>query len=381
MNVLKHSGETEPPPDGISNGQEKDDSMDEDKQEREHFQRVINAFKYYRVHFLGKIEKNETFVSLMTSRQRELLTDYSEHLNQLRVCVEHNHEIIRLILQDVDCMFENSRHDEQEHRTLSRPNLSEMEKVSSVLRQVVRDWSAEGETERRQCYQPIIDELQARLPATEDTPLSSIQVLVPGAGLGRLAFEIAKLGYACQGNEFALFMLFASNFVLNRCRGTHLYRLHPWCTTHTNHLKPEDQSAAVTFPDTDPSLMPADAPFSMAAGDFLEVYTEPDQWHCVATCFFIDCASNVVQFIETIYTILRPGGLWINMGPLLYHFSDMPSEESIEPTYQHLRKIISAVGFVFEKEEQGLPTAYCQNRASMLHWSYNSTFFVCRKPS
>lgn len=43
-----------------------------------------------------------------------------------------------------------------------------------------------------------------------------MQILVPGAGLGRLAFEIAKRGYSCQGNEFSLFMLFASNFVLNK---------------------------------------------------------------------------------------------------------------------------------------------------------------------
>ena len=43
-----------------------------------------------------------------------------------------------------------------------------------------------------------------------------MKVLVPGAGLGRLALEIARQGYTCQGNEFSLFMLFASNFVLNK---------------------------------------------------------------------------------------------------------------------------------------------------------------------
>ena len=47
-------------------------------------------------------------------------------------------------------------------------------------------------------------------------PSEQVQILVPGAGLGRLAFEIAKRGYSCQGNEFSLFMLFASNFVLNK---------------------------------------------------------------------------------------------------------------------------------------------------------------------
>ena len=275
MNVLKHSDEEECLSNGVINGQD-DDPIDQEKQEPEHLQRDINACKYYRVHVVGNI-KNETFMSLMTARQRELLTDYAEYLNQLRVCIEHNHEIIKLILQDVDSMFENSRHDKQENGTLSRPNLSEMDKVSSVPRRVVRDWSADGETERRQCYQPIIDELCARLPSTGDAPLSAVRVLVPGAWLGRLAFEIAKLGNTCQDNEFALFMLFASNFVLNRCRGTHLCRLHPWCTTHADHLTPGDRTAGVTFPDTNPSQLADDAPLSVATGDFLEVYTGPEQ--------------------------------------------------------------------------------------------------------
>ena len=55
---------------------------------------------------------------------------------------------------------------------------------------------------------------------------SHIKVLVPGAGLGRLAWEIAARGYSCQGNEFSLFMLFASNFILNKCpevRGFEFY--------------------------------------------------------------------------------------------------------------------------------------------------------------
>lgn len=49
--------------------------------------------------------------------------------------------------------------------------------------------------------------------------VSEVRVLVPGAGLGRLAWEIACLGYSCQGNEWSFFMLFSSNFVLNRYKG------------------------------------------------------------------------------------------------------------------------------------------------------------------
>ena len=44
----------------------------------------------------------------------------------------------------------------------------------------------------------------------------AINILVPGAGLGRLTHEFARRGYNCQGNEWSLFMLLASNFVLNK---------------------------------------------------------------------------------------------------------------------------------------------------------------------
>lgn len=32
------------------------------------------------------------------------------------------------------------------------------------------------------------------------------------------------------------------------------------------------------------------------------------------TCFFIDTARNIVHYLETIHGLLKPGGLWINLG-------------------------------------------------------------------
>jgi N2227-like protein len=43
-----------------------------------------------------------------------------------------------------------------------------------------------------------------------------------------------------------------------------------------------------------------------------------------------------------------PGGVWINLGPLLYHYADIPGENSIEPTYEMVKEIIQDVGFVME---------------------------------
>ena len=41
-----------------------------------------------------------------------------------------------------------------------------------------------------------------------------------------------------------------------------------------------------------------------------------------------------MDYIELIHKILKPGGHWINLGPLLYHFADIPREPSIEPPYE-----------------------------------------------
>lgn len=41
-----------------------------------------------------------------------------------------------------------------------------------------------------------------------------VSILHPGCGMGRLVFDFALKGYKSQGNEFAYFMLLASNFIL-----------------------------------------------------------------------------------------------------------------------------------------------------------------------
>ncbi|KAK4029622.1 hypothetical protein OUZ56_022594 [Daphnia magna] len=351
----------------------------DDVEEKEHFQRIVNAFRYYRSFSLQRLASSDTYVSTLPQHHQKLLTSYRSHLEDIRTCVEHNYEIIKLITADVATLFENVKHDAGQVKSKVHPTMSDMEKVQSTLKQIVRDWSKDGEQERAACYDPIIEEIEHKFPPGERA-LEQVQILVPGAGLGRLAFEIAKRGYSCQGNEFSLFMLFASNFVLNKCQGVETFRVYPWTQQFVNTLSAADVTRGSSFPDLDPSSLPRHAQFSMAAGDFLEVYTEANTWDCIATCFFIDCANNIVSFIETIYKILKNGGIWINLGPLLYHYSDIPGENSIEPTYEMVREIVQGLGFIIEKEQTGVKTTYSQNVRSMLKYEYESVFFVCRKP-
>ncbi|KAK8961375.1 hypothetical protein KSP40_PGU011395 [Platanthera guangdongensis] len=112
--------------------------------------------------------------------------------------------------------------------------------------------------------------------------------------------------------------------------------------------------------------------FSMCGGDFVEVYNDVDQeasWDAVVTCFFLDTAHNIAEYIEVISKILKEGGVWINLGPLLYHFADSygPEEEmSIEISLEDVIKIALQYGFVFfcvdtADGENGSYHIYCES--------------------
>lgn len=70
-----------------------------------------------------------------------------------------------------------------------------------------------------------------------------------------------------------------------------------------------------SIPDELPAEAAAEAgglALSMAAGDFMEVYgaqEQEGQFDCVATCFFIDTAHNIIRYMEVLRHCLKVGSL------------------------------------------------------------------------
>ncbi|XP_033829304.1 carnosine N-methyltransferase [Periophthalmus magnuspinnatus] len=352
---------------------------EEARLEREHFWRIVDAFRYYRIHVQEMVKRAEQqFLSLPKDHQA-LLPDVLTNLTRVSECANSNDEVLQEIVNNSIHMFENIEYGEREDPRRRPTSTFDMDKLKSTIKQFVRDWSESGQAERDSCYQPIIQEIQRQFP-NDRYDMSMVSVLVPGAGLGRLAWEIARLGYICQGNEWSFYMLFSSNFVLNRCEKVNSLTLYPWIHQFSNNKKSSDQTRPIQFPDVNPQSLPPSSDFSMVAGDFVEVYTEPDSWDCVATCFFIDTAHNVIEYIETIWKILKPGGVWINLGPLLYHFENMANELSVELSYEDIKAAIIRFGFQIEVEKESVPTTYTENDRSMLRYVYDCVFFVARKP-
>ena len=76
----------------------------------------------------------------------------------------------------------------------------------------------------------------------------------------------------------------------------------------------------------------------MSTGDFSVVFGQiefKEHFDAVTTCFFIDTAPNVIKYIETINHCLKQGGIWINIGPLLWHFESTPTPAERDRQRQH----------------------------------------------
>lgn len=76
-----------------------------------------------------------------------------------------------------------------------------------------------------------------------------------------------------------------------------------------------------------------------------------EMWDCVVTCFFIDTAHNVIDYMICINKILKVGGLWVNLGPLLWHYADSNHEMQIELTCEEVLDLIPKCGFKIRKSE------------------------------
>ncbi|NP_001089556.1 uncharacterized protein LOC734612 [Xenopus laevis] len=352
---------------------------EEEALEKEHFWKIISAFTGYGCTIHEQVNRTERQFKSLPRNQQKLLPHFLPHLDSIRQCIEHNQMILQMIVDDCTHMFENKEYGVNGYRKPTPPSTFEMDKLKSTIKQFVRDWSEDGKSERDACYQPIVDEILKYFPK-DKSDVSNINILVPGAGLGRLAWEIAKHGYSCQGNEWSFFMLFSSNFVLNRCSEINAFKIYPWIHQFSNNRRSSDQIRPAYFPDVNPHDLPPNANFSMTAGDFEEIYTDQCSWDCIATCFFIDTAHNVLDYIDTIWKILKPGGIWINLGPLLYHFENMANELSIELSYEDIKNVALQHGFHIEFEKESVSTTYTVNSLSMMKYFYDCVFFVARKP-
>jgi carnosine N-methyltransferase len=297
---------------------------------------------------------------------------------------------------------------------------NDLEKARSTLRQFYRDWSSEGSAERETVYGIVIKALQKERMARNR---ARMRVLVPGAGLGRLVFDLCRAGFDTEGNEISYHQLLASSYILNICPQAKMHTLFPWIHSFSNHRNRSNHLRSVLVPDILPAselaTVKEKGEMSMSGSDFLCLYGNEEQKHsfdAVATVFFLDTAPNVIRYIETIRNCLKPGGLLLNTGPLLWHFennapgthgheeeksrekdlqgeSDTPNLRcpakitnpgiaepgSFELTDDEVIALVEEMGFRIETRLSNVQAPYIQDPESMLQNTYQASHWVARK--
>ncbi|KAF8582380.1 N2227-domain-containing protein [Ramaria rubella] len=415
-------------------------SEHEQIEEQIHFSNIVATFERYEQHSISaNLRRRKDFFQL-PSEDQKLLEEigWKKKLDEIDTAIQANARFLRNIVispeiferrtdgdnegeddDAIDSNLERSRlgaqtssiprndHDHdpssprghshthahtQHNHTRYKPSESDMDKIRSTIKQLVRDWAHEGKSERDACYAPMTDALLEHFSDVSPQERLARRVLVPGAGLARLALDVARLGFTCQGNEFSHHMLLTSYFILNRTERLHEHTIYPYIHSLSNVRSGADLLRPVTIPDVLPSYLPQGSDFSLVAGDFEEIYgameddprgheSQVEKWDAILTCFFIDTAKNIINYLRILHRILVPGGVWINLGPLLWHFENNTTGDiSIEVDVHEVKALARKLGFEISKERV-IETTYANDSTSLLGYIYKAEFWVARKVS
>lgn len=345
-----------------------------------YFNSVIKSFSAYRFHTMVAFSMLERRLVMLPPAHLKLLSGpLVEKYKKLRSLLPSNVDLITDMIRvhhdydNPDDLYKEAV--VEQRRPVPREDVS---KVRTTLKMLVRDWSADGLPERNATYSVILDELK-RLYGDQSDSRNAVSVFVPGSGVGRLAFEIAKAGFKSQGNEFSYHMLVASHWVLNLVKGPHT--IYPYIHVLSNVKETNDIYRPVVVPDAPPSL-PEGTEFSMVAGEFSEVYgaeSAAGAWDSCVTCFFIDTAPDVLDYMETIWHALKMGGTWVNLGPLLYHYTDDEEEGAVELSWEEIKALLPKMGFELDGPETWHDCPYTRDAKSMYNFGYTAVKFTARK--
>ncbi|KIW66469.1 hypothetical protein PV04_05802 [Phialophora macrospora] len=313
-----------------------------DPQERRVVFAALDSFHQYRqnAHYNTTHRRRQNLYALPSSQWHMLASppfSILDTLNAVDDALDHNADLADEILQLGLAAFGLSDNPPKDSvmNWKGKAKPSDMSKAHSTIRQFYRDWSREGFTlEVEPLLKTVLSDLESYLPSTQAAPgIQFPSLLLPGAGLGRLLFELALRGYHATGNEISYHQLLASNFILNATQRANQYQIYPFCHTFTNVTSRSNQLKRHAVPDVHPgeafakrlALALPVGEMNMTAGDFVLSYSTPESketFDGVVTVFFIDTAPNLVRYIETVRNCLKNDGIWINVGPLLWHFDD-----------------------------------------------------------
>ena len=243
--------------------------------------------------------------------------------------------------------------------------------AQQVVAHTARDWTKGAQPCRDETSGWILQQLteyyRSSLPLLSSITEEELHVLVPGAGLGRLAYDIATcvdLGNVCvEANDSSAIMALASRSVLDIIvSGDEREQrvMYPFVSDPTtNEISSDKRFDHEIFPDDaafdalrryQETVGRSVSNLSYNVGDFVASYAQASRqgrYDAITTCFFVDTANNIYEYVAIMKHLLRSHevsekkkSIWINCGPVQWHPCAW-----LRPTVEELYDILVASGF------------------------------------
>ncbi|CDM28193.1 hypothetical protein DTO006G1_2719 [Penicillium roqueforti] len=322
----------------------------------------INSFEQYPFLAEQVLQRKHARYSKQTPAQKAISNKlgYPAHFEKARKGVEVNARFSEKIAQIAREDYHTGP------RALEDNEDAEFGVVDLAFGHLSRDWSTQGVKERQAVFPPVLDGLEQHFGGNG----RGNKVLVPGSGMGRLASDIADIGYDVTANELDYGSILAYRLLTNHTTSLHQHTLQPFVTKWTYQANPSSRYSALTVPDHWPNKA-----VKLVEGDFLEMFPEDGEFDAVVTLFFIDISKNVIDFLGNIHRLLKPGGVWINLGPLKWG-----SHTALQLSAEEVLQLADLLGFdVDYTSRKSIDSLYAEQPETLLKFTYVTQFWSATK--
>ncbi|KAK1634187.1 methyltransferase-like protein [Colletotrichum phormii] len=293
----------------------------------------INSFEQYSSLAQGVSQRKYARYNWQTPAQKLMSNKlgYPEHFEKATEGINANARLSEQIAQI------SRKHYQTGPGALTHEDDADFGLVDLTFGHLSRDWSSHDVTERLATFPPVLAGLEQHFGENG----KGKKVLVPGCGMGRLASDIADVAYYSS-----------------------------LCDQMDPSVQPSSRYTALTVPDHMPNKA-----VKFVQGDFLEMFPEDGQFDAVVTLFFIDIGNNIIDFLSNIHRLLKPGGTWINLGPLKYG-----THTALQLSAEEVLHLADLIGFDVDlSSRKSIDSLYAQQPESLLKFTYVTQFWTATK--
>ncbi|KAK1477651.1 hypothetical protein CCUS01_16604 [Colletotrichum cuscutae] len=348
---------------------------------------ALFGFSRYKARQMAELDRWKGLYKHVSKAQKAVLekaVGYSKKFETAEKLLDVNQALCDEIVETALEFYGISRKELDDHAKAKDNAGQPADRVSTsqALKHFVRDWSTAGQGERDDAFPCILGTLDMLFPDRSEQ--GEIKALLPGAGAGRLGHEISALGgFEVTSNEWSMFMNLAYRFLEAHPRPAS-QRFHPFVEGWSHHATTADMFREVSFPDRRVNA----SAMLLVEGDFSSAFkSDAGRYDVVVTHFFIDTARNVMSYFDTIHSVLKPGGYWVNFGPLMWGTGPF-----VQLSLDEVVVVAKSIGFEFYEinkecgdvtlageQVRGREAVYGFNEKALTKNAYAAQSWVARK--